>query len=159
MTKNSMTYQTMNEMVNMSDWAAKCAGYWYLTEHSSRVSPYPIDHDIARNLVSTLFVDYDQLAGRARDYLNRTGLTWFLTYKYRMIAASLMVMHLNPSRTIMGTIMESVLPTNLLGGTPLSENLLSKILSGDISYSLAWDMMFRGLLMHPAALFFGLLLV
>ena len=159
MTKNSMTYQTMNEIVNMSDWAAKCAGYWYLTEHSNKFSPVPIDHSIARNLVSTLFVDYDQLAGRARDYLNRTGLTWFLTYKYRMIAASLMVMHLNPSRTIMGTIMESVLPTNLLGGTPLSENLLSKILSGDISYSLAWDMMFRGLLMHPAALFFGLLLV
>ncbi len=159
MTKNSMTYQTMNEIVNMSDWAAKCAGYWYLTEHSNKFSPVPIDHSIARNLVSTLFVDYDQLAGRARDWLNRTGLTWFLTYKYRMIAASLMVMHLNPSRTIMGTIMESVLPTNLLGGTPLSENLLSKILSGDISYSLTWDMMFRGLLMHPAALFFGLLLV
>lgn len=155
MTKGSTSYKTMAEFINMGDWMAKVAGYRYLTERSTKDPKkllYP--HEQARAMVSTLFVDYDQMTGREREWLNRMGLTWFMTYKWRMIPAAIMSAFFNPSRVLLGSILASQAPISL--GTPFDENILAKILSGDISYSIGLDMILRGLALHPAAVITGL---
>ena len=157
MTKKSTSYQTMAEIVNMSDWVAKCAGYWYLREGTTKLGGKAMSHEQARNTVSTLFVDYDQPVGRLREWTNRSGLTWFMTYKYRMISAALMSLAYNPSRTLMGSMVAGAVPMDLLGGTPLTENILYKLFSGSLDYSLMWGTFFRGLSMHPLAVVMGLL--
>lgn len=157
MTKKSTSYQTMAEIVNMSDWVAKCAGYWYLREGATKLGGKAMSHEQARNTVSTLFVDYDQPVGRLREWTNRSGLTWFMTYKYRMISAALMSLAYNPSRTLMGSMVAGAVPMDLLGGTPLTENILYKLFSGSLDYSLMWGTFFRGLSMHPLAVVMGLL--
>lgn len=146
-TKNSVSYRTLAEFVNMSDWIAKATAYRYLTEASKEYRKPKLNHNEARNIASILFVDFDQFVGRERDWTNRIGATWFMTYKYRMIPAALLSLLLNPTRMIFGTLIDGI--TGL--GTPLTENLFSKVFSGEILHSLGLDMLFRGLLMHPLA--------
>ena len=71
-----------------------------------------------------------------------------------MIPAAIMSAFFNPSRVLLGSILASQAPISL--GTPFDENILAKILSGDISYSLGLDMILRGLALHPAAVITGL---
>ena len=155
MTKGSTSYKTMAEFINMGDWMAKVAGYRYLTERSNKDSKKVLySHEQARAMVSTLFVDYDQMTGREREWLNRMGLTWFFTYKWRMIPAAIMSTFFNPSRVLLGTLVASQAPFTL--GTPFVENILAKMISGDLSYSIGLDMILRGLALHPAAVVTGL---
>lgn len=141
MLKGSQSYNAMLEFTNLGDWLAKATTYRYLTEGKLQMN-----HDAARNIASILFVDFEQFVGRERDWTNRSGLTWFMTYKYRMIPAALLSILLNPSRVILGSAFSSMF--NFLG-TPLTEMLPTKILTGDINHSLGIDMIFRGLGMHP----------
>lgn len=143
MLKGSQSYNTMLEFTNLGDWLAKATTYRYLTEGKLQMN-----HDAARNIASILFVDFDQFVGRERDWTNRIGLTWFMTYKYRMIPAALLSILMNPSRVILGTAFSSMF--NFLG-TPLTEMLPTKLITGDIAYSMGLDMIFRGLGMHPGA--------
>ena len=154
MVKGSETYKAMAEFTNMGDFLAKTVGYRYLTERSKKYNKPQLNHDEARNIVSILFVDYDQFVGRERDWTNKIGLTWFMTYKYRMIPAALLSMLLNPARMVLGTAFEMATG---FGGTPIMENIFSKIISGSISYSVGFDMLFRGLAMHPLAVLLSML--
>lgn len=154
MLKGSTTYRTMAEAINLGDWVAKVTGYRYLTESSKEYKKPRMGHDQARNIVSTLFVDYDQPVGREREWTNRMGLTWFMTYKWRMVAAAMFAMFTNPSRTILGTLVEG--STDVLDvGTAVTENIVSKVASGDVSYSVGLGMLWRGLFMHPLAMILG----
>lgn len=158
MTKGSTSYQTMTEIVNMSDWIAKYTGYRYLTEGATKFSSTAMEHDQAKNIVSTMFVDYDQPVGRLREWTNRMGLTWFWTYKTRMVASALMSFFYNPSRVLLGTIATAAVPGGLLGGTPFTENILYKLFSGSLEYSVLWGNLIHGLTMHPMALLLGILI-
>lgn len=153
MTKGSTSYQTMAEMVNLGDWIAKVAGYNYLTSHER--GKKVMLHEHARNLISMLFVDYDQPIGREQEWLNRIGVTWFFTYKWRMIPAAIFTMMANPSRTILTTMAQGLLPGVPNFGTPLTENLISKFFSGNLDFSLWWDTIWRGLTLHPLNLITG----
>lgn len=154
MLKGTTSYQVMAEFINMGDWMAKVAGYRYLTEHSTKYRKRVMDHESARNLMSLFFVDYNQPVSREREYLNRLGLTWFMTYKWRMIPAAMYMAMTNPSRVLLGTLFESYLPIQT--GTPFTENLLTKIVSGDIGFSVGFDTLLRGLTFHPIAMLLGL---
>lgn len=154
MLKGTTTYQTMAEFINMGDWMAKVAGYRYLTEHSTKYRKKVMDHESARNLMSLFFVDYNQPVSREREYINRLGLTWFMTYKWRMIPAAMYMAMTNPSRVLLGTLFESFLPIQT--GTPFTENLLTKVVSGDIGFSVGFDTLLRGLTFHPIAMILGL---
>lgn len=152
LTRNSELFQVMAKATNYGDWLAKGIGYRYLTElsESRKVKIHPED---ARDLVSTLFVDYDQFTGRERDYLNNMGLTWFMTYKYRMIPAAILGMLTSPARVLLGTILASNLGSI---GTPLTDNFFTKLFTGNIQYSLGLDMLWRSLTLHPLAWLLGL---
>lgn len=144
MTRGSDTYGVMAKFTNYGDWLAKVIGYRFLTEGRYKGKTFlPTE---ARMIVSNLFVDYDQFNGREFDYLNRIGSTWFMTYKLRMLAAFSLSMAFNPVRMITGTILATT--TGL--GTPVSDNVMSKLIGGDLGYSLGmWNMWWRALSMHP----------
>ena len=148
MTKDSDTFQALAKFTNYGDWLAKAVGYRYLTEHKK----VPMQKDLARNVVSTLFVDYDQFVGPTRDWLNRIGLTWFLTFKMRMLAACQLSMFMNPSTMVLGTLFESEVG---LPGTPLSDNIVSKLFEGNLGASLGFDSMYRAINLHPLAVVLG----
>ncbi len=148
MTKDSDTFQALAKFTNYGDWLAKAVGYRYLTEHKK----VPMQKDLARNVVSTLFVDYDQFVGPTRDWLNRIGLTWFMTFKMRMLAACQLSMLMNPSTMVLGTLFESEVG---LPGTPLSDNIVSKLLGGNLGASLGFDSMYRAINLHPLAVVLG----
>lgn len=148
MTKDSDTFQALAKFTNYGDWLAKAVGYRYLTEHKK----VPMQKDLARNVVSTLFVDYDQFVGPTRDWLNRIGLTWFMTFKMRMLAACQLSMLMNPSTMVLGTLFESEVG---LPGTPLSDNIVSKLLEGNLGASLGFDSMYRAINLHPLAVVLG----
>lgn len=147
LTKGSVSYTTLAEFVNQSDWLAKTVAYRYLTEPSKKYRKPMLNHDDARNMASILFVDFDQFVGRERDWTNRIGATWFMTYKYRMIPAAILSLCLNPTRMILGTCLDTI--TGL--GTPITENLITKLVSGNLANSVGLDMIMRGLLLHPLA--------
>lgn len=152
LTRGSDTYAFLAKFTNYGDWLAKAVAYRYLTEPGGKFkgrSEVMLPEE-ARNVASLLFVDYDQFVDRERDYINRIGAAWFMTYKFRMIAALPLAMLLNPSRMILGTLFEGFMD---FGGTPLSDNLITKILTGQVSFSVGWDMLWRGILMHPWAIF------
>lgn len=149
MTKDSDTFQALAKFTNYGDWLAKAVGYRYLTEQKK----VPMQKDLARNVVSTLFVDYDQFVGPTRDWLNRIGLTWFMTFKMRMLAACQLSMLMNPSTMVLGTLFESEVG---LPGTPLSDNIVSKLLTGNLGASLGFDSMYRAINLHPLAVVLGI---
>lgn len=149
MTKDSDTFQALAKFTNYGDWLAKAIGYRYLTERKK----VPLQKDQARNIVSTLFVDYDQFVGPTRDWLNRIGLTWFMTFKMRMLAACQLSMLMNPSTMVLGTLFESEVG---LPGTPLSDNIVSKLLEGNLGASLGFDSMYRAINLHPLAVVLGI---
>ena len=147
--KGSTTYTYLANTVNMTDWVAKYAAVRYLTEGDNSKGKKRISFERARTIADTLFVDFDQPVGREREYLDRTAMTWFLTYKLRMIPAMLFTMMANPSRTILGGILGSMLPSGLQIGTPIIENAFSKTITGDIFYSLGFQNILRSLTMNP----------
>ena len=151
MLKGSGTFKFMAEAVNMGDWLAKTTAYRYLTERPKEKGQ--LTHDMARNIASILFIDYDQFVGRERDWLNRLGIFWFMTFKYRIFTAAMLGMFLNPTRMILGSILNGFID---FGGTPLTENVLSKTVTGAIPNSFGWDVALRGLTMHPIVAGLGL---
>lgn len=146
MTKDSDTFQALSKMTNYGDWIAKCVAYRYLTEESES-NPVATEETSAVNIASTLFVDYDQFVGPERDWLNRMGITWFTTFKYRMITAAMLGMSMHPGSMVLGTIFDTTMD---LAGTPLTDNAIVKLLSGGILNSLGWGTIFRSLTLHPA---------
>ena len=151
MLKGSKTYDLTVQMTNYGDWLAKIVGYRYLTENENRWGR-KLNEQEAVNAISSLFIDYDHPIGRERDYLNRMGITWFTTYKYRITRAAIMGMIYNPSMNIVASIFSSI--TGL--GTPLTDNMITKIATGDIWASTGWDMLLNGLALHPMAIILGL---
>lgn len=151
MLKGSGTFKFMAEAVNMGDWLAKTTAYRYLTEQPK--GKRRLSHDMARNIASILFIDYDQFVGRERDWLNRLGILWFMTFKYRILTAAMLGMFLNPTRMILGSVLNGFID---FGGTPLTENIFSKTVTGAIPNSFGWDMAVRGIFMHPLAVATGL---
>lgn len=153
MTRNSQSFGFMTKVTNYGDWIAKVAIYRCMTEDLWNKG-VKYDKEMARNTTDNLFVNYDQFVGRDRDWFNRVGLTWFMTFKWRMLASLSIAMSLHPGR---------LLTTSLLGsstgffGTPLTDNIFSKLLSGTLGNSVGiLDTWFRGAFLHPILQFFSL---
>ena len=77
--KESPLYQGMNAMVQYGDFVAKAAMYEWLTTKKGMA------HEQAITEVNDEFVNYSRLPGRARTYLEDTGLAWFWNYKLRIM--------------------------------------------------------------------------
>lgn len=155
LTRNSELFQMMNKATTYGDWLAKCIGFTYLSE-KSKYNPTPYSQELARDLVSTLYVDYDQFGGKESEYLASMGLTWFMAYKYRMIPAAILSICLNPARTLIGS---ALIASGTPFSTPLLDNVVSKAADGSLSWAVGPSNIIRGILMHPLNWLFGVRLV
>lgn len=153
MTRNSQAFGLMTKVTNYGDWIAKVAIYRCMTEDLwKRGVKY--DKEMARNTTDNLFVNYDQFVGRDRDWFNRIGLTWFMTFKWRMLASLSIAMSLHPGRLLTSSLLGS---TTGFFGTPLTDNIFSKLFTGTLSNSVGiLDTWFRGITLHPLLQFFNL---
>lgn len=73
--EGSWTHDTMQQVLDLGDFVAKYAMYQHLTKDRG------FNSDRAMNVIRDEFINYSYNRGRVFDYLNKTGLTWFLSYK------------------------------------------------------------------------------
>ena len=146
LTKNSELYQALTKMVNYGDWIAKCVGYRYLTEKSGTRDTY-FSANKATDIVSTMFVDYDQFMGRGRRFLNDIGFSMFFSFMYRMIPAAFLSMLMNPFKTLVGTALGKFTGV----GTPLLDNWVFRLFNGNLTSSMMWGTLMRAWSLHPLA--------
>lgn len=71
----STTHEFMEQALDLGDFVAKYALYTHLTKNRQ------FKHERAMNVIRDEFVNYSYNRGRVFDFMNQTGLTWFLSYK------------------------------------------------------------------------------
>lgn len=118
--KGTALYRFLEKGTQYGDFIAKAVYYKHLVE----VKGMPKEK--AQDLVRYMFVNYDMLAGRSRAYLENIGLLWFYNYKLRAVRSAMYMLRHNPLKALL----YSTMPGTSEVGTALSDNLVSKILSG-----------------------------
>lgn len=118
--KGTALYRFLEKGTQYGDFIAKAVYYKHLVE----VKGMPKEK--AQNLVRYMFVNYDMLAGRSRAYLENIGLLWFYNYKLRATRTAVYMIRHNPLKALLSLTVPGVEDI----GTALSDNLLSKIISG-----------------------------
>ena len=106
------------------------------------------DHLVARGMsqkdalvqVNRAFVNFSLLPGRMRTGLESMGLTWFLTFKIQSMKVAAQMLRDNPVRSLLVAQADT---------GPVTDNLIPKVIEGDISYSLGLEMLFDSVTMNP----------
>lgn len=134
--KDTALYKGANKAVQYGDFLAKAVMYDHLVESG-------LTHDEAITKINEEYVNFSVLPGRARSYMESMGITWFLTFKIRIMKIALQMMRENPVR--------SLLVANTVGdlGSPVADNLASVIAQDRLDYSLGWDMLFGSPELNP----------
>lgn len=153
MLRGSDMFKLGMQSVNYGDWLAKAVGVQYLTSADNHFGK-KMNFQEAKNLMSTMYVDYDQPAGRGRDYANRIGLSWFLTFAYRITKAAFLGTMINPSRMLLATLLAN---SSGAYGTPVTDNLLTKISNGNFGIQAGFDTLIRGLFLNPVGYLLNLI--
>lgn len=137
--EDTSLYRILHKSVVYGDFVAKCLLYKHLEKQGK-------DHKEILALVKEHFVDYDRIAGRTRDYLERIGLLWFYNYKLRILKTALWLIRHNP----LYSLMSIALPIDALIGdfdTPLTENIITKV--SDLFHTIGTEMIARAPFMNP----------
>lgn len=120
----STTHEFMEQALDLGDFVAKYALYTHLTKNRQ------FKHERAMNVIRDEFVNYSYNRGRVFDFMNQTGLTWFLSYKLGIQKIFFRNLRRNFLRTSAVYAGAKALDTNQV--VPL-QNLL---LDGSLSYQL-----------------------
>lgn len=135
-------YKGLAKATQYGDFVAKAVMYQHEVSQGTEPS-------VAMGRVTEEFVNYEYLPGRFRGYLEQMGMIWFWNYKMRSIKPAVRSMVRNPFHALMG----SVLPNPELGpintGSPLSDNLVSKLFNGTLGYSVGPGMATQGVMLNP----------
>lgn len=100
--------------------------------------------------VTDEFVNYDLQMGRDRQALERYGLLWFYNYKIRSLKVGMNILRNNPVYGLLAQFMLNSAPVSGTG-TPVTDNVLMKGVSGTLPFTIGPEMGMRGAMMHPAA--------
>ena len=76
--RDTALFQGLQKMVQYGDFIAKAVMYDDLMKRKG------LTKEQALGKITDEFVNYDKLPGRARGYLEDTGLLWFYNYKLRI---------------------------------------------------------------------------
>ena len=120
----STTHEFMEQALDLGDFVAKYALYTHLTKNRQ------FKHERAMNVIRDEFVNYSYNRGRIFDFMNQTGLSWFLSYKLGIQKIFFRNLRRNFLRTSAVYAGAKALDTNQV--VPL-QNLL---LDGSLSYQL-----------------------
>lgn len=100
--------------------------------------------------VTDEFINYDLQMGRDRQALERYGLLWFYNYKIRSLKVGMNILRNNPVYGLLAQFMLNSAPVSGTG-TPVTDNVLMKGVSGTLPFTIGPEMGMRGAMMHPAA--------
>ena len=113
-----------------------------LTQRQGKTAEY------AGTKITEEFVNYDRLGGRNRQYLEDVGLMWFYNFKIRSAKVALSMMRNNPLHVLMAAA--TPVPGALGSiGSPITDNVLSKMVEGSLDSSLGLDQLFSAPMLHP----------
>lgn len=141
LSKDTALYKGANKAVQYGDFIAKSIYFDHLT---GKEGPAMMEEQaLAR--INEEFVNFSVLPGRTRSYLESMGLTWFLSFKIRIMKIAMQQMRENPVRSLItaGTVGEL--------GSPINDNLASVVADGRIDYALGPEMLFGSPNLNPWA--------
>lgn len=136
LTKDTALFQGMQKAMEYGDFLAKAIVY----EHQLSKGMSKAD---ALGLITDEFVNYDRLPGRVRSSLENFGLAWFWNYKLRIAKTAFRMIRQDPLRVAL----LAMIPMPI--DTPVSENVFTKLVEGNLGYSLGPGMAFDSLGMNP----------
>ena len=136
LTKDTALFQGMQKAMEYGDFLAKAIVY----EHQLSKGVSKAD---ALGLITDEFVNYDRLPGRVRGSLENFGLAWFWNYKLRIAKTAFRMIRQDPVRLAL----LAMLPMPI--ETPVSENVFTKLVEGNLGYSLGPEMAFDSIGMNP----------
>ena len=102
--RSTELYKIASRATQYGDFMARAVYYQHLLKQG-------MEHDQIIRQVNEEFINYNFLPGRLRSGLERSGITWFWSYKIRSIKIMLQMMRKNPFRTL---VMNTIIPD--LGG-------------------------------------------
>lgn len=124
-TKDTALYKGMEKTVQYGDFLAKGILYKHLRKQGTSKKE-------ALDIVRYEFVNYDMLPSRSREYLENIGLLWFYNYKLRTVRVMMSMLRNNPLHALF--YMALPLPNSI--GSPITDNLLMKMASGGVTYTM-----------------------
>lgn len=141
-TKDTSFYKGMQLAVQYGDFIAKAVTYDDMTKRQK------MSQSDALGRITEEFVNYDVLPGRDRGYLESIGLMWFWNFKIRSAKVALSMLRNNPLHSLIA--MAAPTP-DLFGsvGTPIEDNVFSKLGDGSLDYSLGIGQAIRAPMLHP----------
>lgn len=121
-TKDTALYRGLEKGVQYGDFIAKALLYKHLTQKRG------YSNNTALDIIRYEFVNYDMLAGRSREFLENIGAIWFYNFKLRTSRVALSMLRHNPLHALL--FLNAPITDGL--GSPLTDNIFSKVLSGGI---------------------------
>lgn len=141
--EGTKVHNLMNEFMNYGDFVAKYALYQHLTKNRG------ISSDIAMNVIRDEFINYSSNRGRAFDWANKVGLTWFLAYKLGIQRIIYRNMRRNTLRTLGTWAGADYIKNNDVFGSSLIQTVPQQRLWTDYSgYHFEMDNMIDGFESH-----------
>jgi hypothetical protein len=133
--KSTKLYQVLNRATQYGDFIAKSVYYDHLIAQG--LSP-----EKALATIDEEFVNYSVLPGRVRSGLEMNGLSWFMSFKLRILKIAAKQLRDNPVRSL---ALNSVVDV----GGPVPDNILAVIADGSIDYSTGYEMLFAAPELNP----------
>lgn len=140
-TKDTALFQGLSKSIEYGDFIAKAILYDHLTMKKGRTSEEALGH------ITEEFVNYDRLPGRFRGYVEGIGMLWFWSFKIRSVKVALRMIRSNPVRALLTEVLPH--PGGFKTGSPISDNLIGKLMDGTLGYSVGPGMGFRAPMLNP----------
>jgi hypothetical protein len=137
--RDTALFKGLQKAVEYGDFLAKAVLYDDLTKRQKKTK------DEALSRVTEEFVNYDRNPGRGRGYMEDMGMLWFWNFKLRAMKVGLATIRNNPVHAALAFL--APLPDSV--GTPVTDNMLSVIFDGRLSYSMGLDQLLHAHSLNP----------
>lgn len=139
-TKDTALFQGLNRAVQYGDFVAKAVLYEHLQKERGYTEKEAMD------VIKEEFVNYNRLAGRDRDYLEATGMLWFMNYKIRIMKVMARLVRERPASALFYA--GGVGPMADID-TVVSGSGLGAYMDNRLGYAIGPEMGYNGLFMNP----------
>lgn len=140
--RDTALFQGMQKATEYGDFIAKTILFDHLRSKGMSEAQ-------ALAMITEEFVNYDRLSGRTRQAWEDVGMAWFLNFKIRSVKVAGRMLRRNPVNFLLSSLGASMLPLPEGVGTPVSDNLLPKVMDGSIWRAFGPGMGFRAGSLNP----------
>lgn len=151
LTPDSALGRGLDMATSYGDFLAKAIYYDDLTKNKG------LSKKEALGKVTEEYVNYDLPAGRWRGKLEKLGLAWFLNYPLRTVKVAANMVRENPVHALLSQFIPFEMMSSGVG-SPLSDNLVSKVLTGSIEHNFGVSMGFHAHTLTPVGRLLGTVL-